>query len=234
MAKIKKSKPPQPKFNRVRLLIAVAALGLVVLIAAGWFITRQMMGDSRAPALQQATPLLAQLTQKVETTIGQTKIARQEAQLAAESQNLDVVQLHVHRLYNIIVGQHDGYYDAAVGDPGDGTGIVKHFEELLALLDDARVRQATAALGPSLESKRQQVSMALENARADVLGSQLHAKGAFKDTTLDAAQQDVHKAIGWLDSAISDTPESTDPQTQTLYFAQALLREIARAVNPKG
>lgn len=233
MAKTKgpTKRPMQSKFNRIRLLIAAATLGLVVLMAAAWFIFRAL--GPRSPTLQEAAPLLTQLTQKVETTIGQAKIARQEAQLAAESQDLAAFQLHVHRLYNVIVGQRDGYYDAEVGDPGDGTGIVKHLEDILALLNDTRVRQATVRLGTALEAKRQQVSLALQNAQADVLGSQLHAKGAFKDTTLEAAQQDVRKAIGWLDSALSNTPESTDPQSQTLYFAQARLREIAQAVNPQ-
>jgi len=58
----------------------------------------------------------------------------------------------------------------------------------------------------------------------------LHAKGVLKAKTLEAAQQDLQKALGWLSSAISDTANSSDPQTQTLYFAQVQLEELAQAL----
>lgn len=232
MVKTKASsrEPKQSKLNRSNLRIAAVALGLVILVAAGWFISREIGGGPRAHLLSAAAPLLAELTQSIEVAIGQTQIARQQIQLAADNQNLVVIQLDLHRFLNVLVGGRAGDFDAQAGNPGDGKGVLRHLEEMLALLRDARVQQATAALGASMESKRQQVSTALENARQDALASQLHAQGALKSKTLEASQEDIRKAIGWLDSAISDTAESNDPQAQTLYFAQARLREIAQAM----
>jgi outer membrane murein-binding lipoprotein Lpp len=231
--------PKLSKTNRLRWLILASLVGVIVLGAGVWFISWEMGREQRSNELRSAAPLLADLAQKIGMAISQTQIARHEMQLASDSQNLDEIKLHDQRFVNVLVGEkavaigkRRGDYVPQAGNPGDGHGILVYLEEITAELKDGRLLQATSSTGASSTSKLQQVATAVQNANADLLGSQVHAKAVLKADNVAAARQDIQKALGWIDSTISDTAQSDDPQTQTLYFAQARLQEIAQVIIP--
>ena len=217
------------RFKRSQLWLGAAGLAAVLLALAGWLIFQAVAGP-RARALREAAPVVSRFSQDLQASIGQIQIALEQLHLAQQDENLQLLKDNLHRFLNVLEGQGKSDFDPQAGNPGDGTGILNYLEEMLALLSDARFQRATAALGPPIAAKHKQLANAVETARADSLGAQLHVKGALKAKTLQSAQENIEKAIGWLSSAINDDPASNDPNLQALRFAQARLSELKRAM----
>jgi hypothetical protein len=135
----------------------------------------------------------------------QLQLAIDHAQLAINAATLGEVQLHTHRVLNIIEGADGANFDASFGNPGDGLGVLLHAEDR---------KHATFAAGEAHEIIFTTNAALVEanggNAEERAIAARDQALVSLGQSNLFAAKLNLSPVVGLLTTALHGVDANAD------------------------
>jgi hypothetical protein len=125
----------------------------------------------------------------------QLQLAVDHAQLAIDASTLEEVQLHTHRVINIIEGADGANFDASFGKPGDGLGVLLHAE------DRKHAKFAEAELD-RFNGSADDIDESGGNAEERAIAARDQALVSLGQSSLFAAKLNLNPVVGLLNSAL--------------------------------